>query len=120
MQVNSVEEHVRAAAEYKLGVANQSITAGFFDDDTRSLPTSGLSSLLALTKLDLLELLILIHSLSDEQIRNQEPLCFHCNVMGGCTYEVLIETDYRVEVFALLSASVIECQIEWQLRLSSF
>jgi SNF2 family DNA or RNA helicase len=32
--VNSVEEHVRAAAEYKLGVANQSITAGFFDDDT--------------------------------------------------------------------------------------
>jgi SNF2 family DNA or RNA helicase len=82
--VNSVEEHVRAAAEYKLGVANQSITAGFFDDDTRSLPTSGLSSLLELTKLDLLELLILIHSLSDEQIRNQEPLCFHCNIMGGC------------------------------------
>ncbi len=27
------------------------------------------------------------------------------------TYEVLIETDYIVEVFALLSASVIECQI---------
>jgi hypothetical protein len=47
MQVNSVEEHVRAAAEYKLGVANQSITAGFFDDDTRSLLTSGLSSLSA-------------------------------------------------------------------------
>lgn len=34
--MNSIEEHVRAAAEYKLGVANQSITAGFFDDNTRS------------------------------------------------------------------------------------
>jgi len=35
MQVKSIEEHVRASAEYKLGVANQSITAGFFDDNTR-------------------------------------------------------------------------------------
>ena len=35
MQVMSIEEHVRASAEYKLGVANQSITAGFFDDNTR-------------------------------------------------------------------------------------
>jgi hypothetical protein len=26
---------VRASAEHKLGVANQSITAGFFDDNTR-------------------------------------------------------------------------------------
>ncbi|XP_078434053.1 uncharacterized protein LOC144705318 [Wolffia australiana] len=32
--VNSVEEQVRAAAEHKLGVANQSITAGFFDNNT--------------------------------------------------------------------------------------
>lgn len=32
--VKSIEEHVRASAEYKLGVANQSITAGFFDDNT--------------------------------------------------------------------------------------
>ncbi|KAG6545775.1 hypothetical protein Mapa_012736 [Marchantia paleacea] len=32
--VHTVEEQVRAAAEYKLGVANQSITAGFFDDNT--------------------------------------------------------------------------------------
>ncbi|KAI3896797.1 hypothetical protein MKW98_009650 [Papaver atlanticum] len=32
--VHSVEEHVRAAAEHKLGVANQSITAGFFDNHT--------------------------------------------------------------------------------------
>ncbi|XP_043720018.1 chromatin structure-remodeling complex protein SYD-like isoform X3 [Telopea speciosissima] len=30
----TVEEHVRAAAEHKLGVANQSITAGFFDNHT--------------------------------------------------------------------------------------
>lgn len=35
IQVHTVEEQVRAAAEYKLGVANQSITAGFFDDNTR-------------------------------------------------------------------------------------
>lgn len=33
---------MRAAAEHKLGVANQSITAGFFDDNTRSYLTSGL------------------------------------------------------------------------------
>lgn len=26
---------MRASAEHKLGVANQSITAGFFDDNTR-------------------------------------------------------------------------------------
>ncbi|KAK3002311.1 hypothetical protein RJ639_022083 [Escallonia herrerae] len=32
--VQSVEEQVRAAAEHKLGVANQSITAGFFDNST--------------------------------------------------------------------------------------
>ncbi|GAB4851223.1 hypothetical protein Ancab_030519 [Ancistrocladus abbreviatus] len=32
--VNTVEEEVRAAAEHKLGVANQSITAGFFDNNT--------------------------------------------------------------------------------------
>ncbi|KAF6176620.1 hypothetical protein GIB67_034482 [Kingdonia uniflora] len=32
--VRSVEEIVRAAAEHKLGVANQSITAGFFDNNT--------------------------------------------------------------------------------------
>ncbi|KAK8511250.1 hypothetical protein V6N12_033528 [Hibiscus sabdariffa] len=32
--VQSVEEQVRAAAEHKLGVANQSITAGFFDNNT--------------------------------------------------------------------------------------
>ncbi|XP_074271286.1 chromatin structure-remodeling complex protein SYD-like [Silene latifolia] len=32
--VKSVEEQVRAAAEHKLGVANQSITAGFFDNNT--------------------------------------------------------------------------------------
>ncbi|KAI4371414.1 hypothetical protein MLD38_019653 [Melastoma candidum] len=32
--VRTVEEQVRAAAEHKLGVANQSITAGFFDNDT--------------------------------------------------------------------------------------
>ncbi|PKA57845.1 Chromatin structure-remodeling complex protein SYD [Apostasia shenzhenica] len=32
--VRTVEEHVRAAAEHKLGVANQSITAGFFDNHT--------------------------------------------------------------------------------------
>ncbi|XXG81817.1 hypothetical protein AAC387_Pa09g2379 [Persea americana] len=32
--VRSVEEQVRAAAEHKLGVANQSITAGFFDNNT--------------------------------------------------------------------------------------
>ncbi|KAJ4954461.1 hypothetical protein NE237_011244 [Protea cynaroides] len=30
----TVEEQVRAAAEHKLGVANQSITAGFFDNNT--------------------------------------------------------------------------------------
>ncbi|KAI3795254.1 hypothetical protein L1987_37903 [Smallanthus sonchifolius] len=30
----SVEEQVRASAEHKLGVANQSITAGFFDNNT--------------------------------------------------------------------------------------
>lgn len=35
LQVKSIEEHVRASAEHKLGVANQSITAGFFDDNTR-------------------------------------------------------------------------------------
>ncbi|CAK9171056.1 unnamed protein product [Ilex paraguariensis] len=33
-KVQSVEEQVRAAAEHKLGVANQSITAGFFDNNT--------------------------------------------------------------------------------------
>ncbi|URE12256.1 SNF2 family N-terminal domain [Musa troglodytarum] len=33
--VRTVEEQVRAAAEHKLGVANQSITAGFFDNNTR-------------------------------------------------------------------------------------
>ncbi|PKU78185.1 Chromatin structure-remodeling complex protein SYD [Dendrobium catenatum] len=32
--VRTVEEHVRASAEHKLGVANQSITAGFFDNNT--------------------------------------------------------------------------------------
>ncbi|KAK9075578.1 hypothetical protein SSX86_003903 [Deinandra increscens subsp. villosa] len=32
--VKSVEEQVRASAEHKLGVANQSITAGFFDNNT--------------------------------------------------------------------------------------
>ncbi|GKV39037.1 hypothetical protein SLEP1_g46868 [Rubroshorea leprosula] len=32
--VQSVEEQVRASAEHKLGVANQSITAGFFDNNT--------------------------------------------------------------------------------------
>ncbi|XP_022955377.1 chromatin structure-remodeling complex protein SYD-like isoform X1 [Cucurbita moschata] len=32
--VQTVEEQVRAAAEHKLGVANQSITAGFFDNNT--------------------------------------------------------------------------------------
>lgn len=42
MQVKSIEEHVRASAEYKLGVANQSITAGFFDDNTRLGHTSTL------------------------------------------------------------------------------
>ncbi|CAA7052050.1 unnamed protein product [Microthlaspi erraticum] len=31
---NTVEEQVRATAEHKLGVANQSITAGFFDNST--------------------------------------------------------------------------------------
>lgn len=34
-KVNTVEEQVRASAEHKLGVANQSITAGFFDNNTR-------------------------------------------------------------------------------------
>lgn len=34
-KVQTVEEQVRAAAEHKLGVANQSITAGFFDNNTR-------------------------------------------------------------------------------------
>ncbi|KAG6509979.1 hypothetical protein ZIOFF_027987 [Zingiber officinale] len=33
--VHTVEEQVRAAAEHKLGVANQSITIGFFDNNTR-------------------------------------------------------------------------------------
>ncbi|KAH6812953.1 P-loop containing nucleoside triphosphate hydrolases superfamily protein [Perilla frutescens var. frutescens] len=32
--VQTVEEQVRASAEHKLGVADQSITAGFFDNDT--------------------------------------------------------------------------------------
>ncbi|CAJ2634406.1 unnamed protein product [Trifolium pratense] len=32
--VKTVEEQVRASAEHKLGVANQSITAGFFDNNT--------------------------------------------------------------------------------------
>ncbi|XP_042516714.1 chromatin structure-remodeling complex protein SYD-like isoform X2 [Macadamia integrifolia] len=32
--VQTVEEQVRASAEHKLGVANQSITAGFFDNNT--------------------------------------------------------------------------------------
>ncbi|XP_019458365.1 PREDICTED: chromatin structure-remodeling complex protein SYD-like [Lupinus angustifolius] len=32
--VETVEEQVRASAEHKLGVANQSITAGFFDNNT--------------------------------------------------------------------------------------
>ncbi|RLN11323.1 chromatin structure-remodeling complex protein SYD-like isoform X2 [Panicum miliaceum] len=32
--VRTVEEQVRASAEHKLGVANQSITAGFFDNNT--------------------------------------------------------------------------------------
>ncbi|CAL9188699.1 unnamed protein product [Musa hybrid cultivar] len=32
--IRTVEEQVRAAAEHKLGVANQSITAGFFDNNT--------------------------------------------------------------------------------------
>lgn len=35
VQVHTVEEQVRAAAEHKLCVANQSITAGFFDNNTR-------------------------------------------------------------------------------------
>ena len=34
-KVKTVEEQVRASAEHKLGVANQSITAGFFDNNTR-------------------------------------------------------------------------------------
>ncbi|KAJ0092547.1 hypothetical protein Patl1_25557 [Pistacia atlantica] len=34
MVVQTVEEQVRASAEHKLGVANQSITAGFFDNNT--------------------------------------------------------------------------------------
>ncbi|KAF8650583.1 hypothetical protein HU200_063960 [Digitaria exilis] len=33
-RVRTVEEQVRASAEHKLGVANQSITAGFFDNNT--------------------------------------------------------------------------------------
>nr|CAB3467703.1 unnamed protein product [Digitaria exilis] len=33
-EVRTVEEQVRASAEHKLGVANQSITAGFFDNNT--------------------------------------------------------------------------------------
>lgn len=37
-KVQTVEEQVRAAAEHKLGVANQSITAGFFDNNTRLVP----------------------------------------------------------------------------------
>ncbi|GJV27865.1 chromatin structure-remodeling complex protein SYD-like protein isoform X1, partial [Tanacetum coccineum] len=32
--VKTVEEQVRASDEHKLGVANQSITAGFFDNNT--------------------------------------------------------------------------------------
>jgi hypothetical protein len=36
-KVRTVEEQVRASAEHKLGVANQSITAGFFDNNTRSV-----------------------------------------------------------------------------------
>jgi len=35
VKVQTVEEQVRASAEHKLGVANQSITAGFFDNNTR-------------------------------------------------------------------------------------
>jgi SNF2 family DNA or RNA helicase len=35
MQVNTVEEKIRARAEHKMGVATQSITAGFFDQSTR-------------------------------------------------------------------------------------
>ncbi|CDP17651.1 unnamed protein product [Coffea canephora] len=34
VKVQTVEEQVRASAEHKLGVANQSITAGFFDNNT--------------------------------------------------------------------------------------
>ena len=30
-----MEEQVKASAEHKLGVANQSITVGFFDNNTR-------------------------------------------------------------------------------------
>ncbi|TYI69242.1 hypothetical protein E1A91_D08G141200v1 [Gossypium mustelinum] len=33
--VQTVEEQVRAFAEHKLAVANQSITVGFFDNNTR-------------------------------------------------------------------------------------
>jgi len=39
-KVQTVEEQVRASAEHKLGVANQSITAGFFDNNTRFLMVS--------------------------------------------------------------------------------
>ncbi|KAG4161955.1 hypothetical protein ERO13_D01G087801v2 [Gossypium hirsutum] len=35
--VQTVEEQVRASAEHKLAVANQSITVGFFDNNTRKL-----------------------------------------------------------------------------------
>ena len=40
IKVQTVEEQVRAAAEHKLGVANQSITAGFFDNNTRLVALS--------------------------------------------------------------------------------
>lgn len=36
-----MEEQVRASAEHKLGVANQSITAGFFDNNTRYAEVHG-------------------------------------------------------------------------------
>ncbi|TYH44965.1 hypothetical protein ES332_D11G232000v1 [Gossypium tomentosum] len=35
--VQTVEEQVRASAEHKLAVANQSITVGFFDNNTRQI-----------------------------------------------------------------------------------
>jgi hypothetical protein len=73
--VNSVEEHVRAAAEYKLGVANQSITAGFFDDDTSAEDRREyLESLLRETKKEEVALVLDDEALNDLLARSDAEI----------------------------------------------
>nr|CAD1826728.1 unnamed protein product [Ananas comosus var. bracteatus] len=100
--VCTVEEQVRAAAEHKLGVANQSITAGFFDNNTSAedrreylesllreckkeeaasvLDDDALNDLLARSESE-----IDIFESIDKQRREEEMALWQKLVQGSCT-----------------------------------